>query len=245
MQAKLKKKLLKLSTTPYRATGFFNYHWARGKLRHDPIFSALIEQCVFPDGARILDLGCGRGLLAAWLLAAEQLAAQGGRTETFNPPQHLQFRGIELMAREAECGNHALQPMHGHRVQLSGGDMRQADLSYADAIVMLDVLHYIPLPEQDQLLDRIRAALDLGGLFVTRVGNAGSGLRFALSQIVDFGITFAQGHRLERMWCRPLVDWIRALEARGFAVQAIPMSAGTPFANVLLLARVARKQRSG
>ena len=242
MQNKLKKKLLKLATEPYRTTGVFDYRWARGKLGHDPMFTALVEQSVFPDGSRVLDLGCGRGLLAAWLLAAEQLAAQGNWTGAVNPPKHLHFRGVELMAREADCGNRALQPIHGQRVQLSGGDMRVADLSNTDVIAILDVLHYIPFGEQDQMLDRIRAALDMGGLFVTRVGDAGSGLRFVLSQIVDFGISFAQGHRLERMWCRPLADWISALEARGFTVQAIPMSAGTPFANVMLISRMAPKQ---
>ncbi len=242
MQADLKKKLLQLATEPYRATGLSNYHWARGKLGHDPIFTALIELSVFPDGSLVLDLGCGRGFLAAWFLAAEQLAAQGDWTAAVIPPKHLHFRGVEFMAREADCGNRALQPIYGQRVRLSGGDMRVADLSNTDVIAILDVLHYIPIAEQDQMLDRIRAALDQGGLFVTRVGDAGSGLRFALSQVVDLGISFAQGHRLGRMWCRPLADWISALEARGFAVQAIPMSAGTPFANVMLISSVARKQ---
>ena len=244
MQTKLKKKLLALATAPYRDTGFYNYHWARNKLSHDPIFTALIEQSVFPDNARVLDLGCGRGLLAAWLLAAEQLAAQGKWTGDVYPPKNLHYRGVELMTREADCGSRALPPIYGKRVQLNTGDMRVADLSNTDVFVILDVLHYIPIAEQDLLLDRIRAALDMGGMFVTRVGDAGNGMRFAISQVVDFFVSFAQGHRLGRMWCRPLADWISALEARGFAVLAIPMSVGTPFANVMLVARVARNPSS-
>ena len=74
MQPALKRHLLDHATAPYRATGTLNYRWARGKLGYDPIFAALIELAVFPDGARVLDLGCGRGLLAAWFLAAERLA---------------------------------------------------------------------------------------------------------------------------------------------------------------------------
>ncbi len=239
MQAKLKKKLLDFATEPYRSTGNFNYRWARGKLKHDPIFAALIKRSLLTDGARILDLGCGRGLLAAWLLGAERLAAQGHWRGSAAPPKGLLFRGIELMEREAVCGNRALQPLHGERVQLSGGDMREADLNDTDVIAILDVLHYIPYAEQNRMLDKIRAALGTGGLFVTRVGNAGGGLRFALSQLVDSCMSFAQGHRLPRMWCRPLGEWVAELEARGFEVQAIPMSAGTPFANFMLVARVA------
>lgn len=240
MQTLLKNRLLDLACQPYKPTGRFNYHWARGKLGHDPIFPALLEQGALPDGARVLDLGCGRGLLAAWMLAAERLAEQGGWPAAVPPPPlGLSFRGVELMAREAECGNRALQPLHGQRVQLSGGDMRSFEADGVDVVAILDVLHYIPLEEQDLMLDRIRAALGQGGLFVTRVGNAAGGTRFKLSQIVDHCISFAQGHRLGRMWCRSLDDWLVALHSRGFVVQATPMSAGTPFANVMLTCRVA------
>lgn len=239
MHTSLKKRLLDFATGPYRPAGRFNYHWARGKLRGDPIFAALLNHPILPDGAHILDLGCGRGLLAAWLLGAERLAAQGEWSDAPTPPAGLHFRGVELMEREAICGNQALQPLYGERVQLSGGDMREIELGDADVIAILDVLHYVPYAEQDRMLDKIRAALHTGGLFVTRVGNADGGLRFAFSQAVDACMSFAQGHRLERMWCRPLGEWMRALEARGFATEAVPMSNGTPFANVMLVSRVA------
>ncbi len=239
MQAVLKRQLVDLATTPYRASGQVDYRWARGKLGHDPVFAALLERSVFPDGARVLDLGCGRGLLAAWFLAAEHLAAQGTWSAGTNPPKGLRFRGVELSARDAICGNCALQPIHGERVRLYVGDMRDADLRDADAIAILDVLHYMDYAAQERMLDRVRAALGTGGLFVTRVGDAGGGWRFALSKIVDLGVAFARGRAVKRLWCRPLAAWIGALEARGFAVQAEPMSAGTPFANVLLISRVA------
>jgi SAM-dependent methyltransferase len=238
MRSDLKKLLLDFASAPYRRTGRFNYHWARGKLAADPIFVALLEQGVFPAGSRVLDLGCGRGLLSAWFLAAERLAALGRWQAPIMPPQGLRFRGVELMTRETDCGNRALHPIYGERVQFVGGDMRFAELRDADAIAILDALHYIPYADQDIMLDRIRAALGSGGLFVTRIGDAGGGLRFVLSQIADCVISFTQGHRLTRMWCRPLPVWISVLRAKGFAVDSQPMSAGTPFANYMLVARV-------
>ncbi len=48
-----------------------------------------------------------------------------------------------------------------------------------------------------------------------------------------------RGHRLERLHSRPLEEWQRALEALGFRHEARPMSEGTGFANVLLVARLA------
>jgi SAM-dependent methyltransferase len=235
MDDALKKRLLACATTPYRRTGFFNHRWACGKLKHDPIFAAMLDHPVFPDNATVLDLGCGRGLLAAWMLGAER-SAERGEWQGDAPPKNLHFRGVELMEREAICGNRALQPLYGPRVQLAGGDMRHADFTGVDAVAIFDVLHYIPYAEQDALLDRIGTALGSGGRLVTRIGDAGGGWRFTLSRWVDAGMTFVQGHRLPRMWCRPLPAWISALEGRGFAVRITPMSRGTPFANVMLAA---------
>ena len=238
MKKRLKKRLLNRATRPYARTFITNYFWARGKLGGDPVFSALLDDGVFADGTRLLDLGCGRGLLAAWLLAAEKMAHDGLWPASRTPPQAMQFRGVELIAREVRCGNFALQAAHGNRVSLAVGDMRDADISDVDAVTILDVLHYIPHDEQDQLLDRIRAALSQDGLFVTRVGDASEGWRFRFSQMVDACMAAFQGHRLPPTWCRSLPEWQHALETRGFSVQVLPMSQGTWFANVLLICRV-------
>lgn len=238
MHPSLKKRLLDAATAPYRSAGVADYYWARGKLAGDPIFPALLEHSVFADGARVLDLGCGRGLLAAWLLAAERMAAQGRWDAPLTPPKALQFRGVELVAREVRCGNAVLQPLYGDRVAFDAGDMRSADLGAIDVVAMLDVLHYIPHAEQELLLDRVRAALGSGGLLLTRVNDASGGWRFRFSQWIDRRIAALQGHRFARTWCRPLSEWRLAFESRGFVVEALPMSSGTPFANVMLICRV-------
>lgn len=238
MRKCLKKRLLNRATRPYARTFITNYFWARGKLGGDPVFQALLDENVFADGTRLLDLGCGRGLLAAWLLAAEKMSHDGLWAAPGKPPQAMQFRGVELIAREVRCGNAALRAVHGDRVSLQAGDMRDAELSDIDAVTILDVLHYIPHDEQDRLLDRIRAALGTGGLLVTRVGDAAAGSRFRFSQRVDACMAALQGHRNPPTWCRPLAEWQRILEARGFSVRVLPMSQGTWFANVLLICRV-------
>ena len=236
MQNGLKKRLLDTAVAPYRALRRSDYYWARGKLRNDPVFAALLDRRVFPDRARILDLGCGRGLLAAWLLAAEQLA-DAEVAAALTPPRGLHFRGIELAVHEAQRCNTALQRAHGERVSLEGGDIRATVIDDVDVVAMLDVLHYIPRADQERLLDRIRAGLQTGGLFVTRVGNAAGGWRFGFSQIVDRIVASIRSRRPVRTWCRPLAEWRSALESRGFSVETLPMG-GSSFANVLLVCRV-------
>ena len=100
-----------------------------------------------------------------------------------------------------------------------------------------DVLHYIDYDDQRRVLERLRDALSPRGLLLLRVGDASAGLPFTISNWVDRTVTFVRGHRLGRLYCRPLLEWRAALAALGFAVRAIPLSQGTPFANVLLEAR--------
>lgn len=237
MQPSLNLQLLDAACTPYRAAGYFHYQWARGKLSHDPVFTWLLEHGTLNRRNRVLDLGCGRGLLAALFLSAEQLAASGQWSASFDVSIGIKFHGIDLDAGCCAAGNRALRPHFGDRVSLTSGDIRDADLRGYDTITLLDVLHYIPFAQQEVLLDRIRAALEPGGLLVTRVGSAQNGWRSRFSQWVDLAVSNAQGHRIHSLYCRPMDDWTRALQARGFTVTAQPMSAGTPFANILLVAR--------
>jgi len=51
-------------------------------------------------------------------------------------------------------------------------------------------------------------------------------------------VTTLRGHRLGTLYCRPLSAWLDALDKLGFVVEAQSMSEGTPFANVLLVARL-------
>lgn len=214
-------RLVEAASAPYRAAGRFAWHFARGKLGADPVFPYLLQARLIPENARLLDLGCGQGLLAALLAAA-------------GTPRLAGYRGIELMTRDVARAHRALGAQCGVRQ----GDIRSAEFGAADAVVILDVLHYMSLAEQDAVLGRVRAALPAGGVLLLRVGDAAAGLPFRLSNWVDWTVAFVRGHGATRFHCRSVAQWRSALEALGFAVQAEPMSRGTPFANVLLSARL-------
>ena len=85
--ATLRQRLIDHASEPYRTVGRFAYHFARGKLSSDPVFVGMLERGLFPDGARILDLGCGQGLLTAWLLAARQLYDAGDWSAAWPAPR--------------------------------------------------------------------------------------------------------------------------------------------------------------
>ena len=224
------------ASAPYRRSGRFAWHFARGKLRWDPVFGHVLERGLIAPRTRVLDVGCGQGLLAS-LLAAAAAAAREDRWPRgwAEAPVGVRVSGIELQAREVERARVAL----GSEADVVCADMRSAAFPAVDTIVLLDVLHYVSAAEQDEILARARKALATGGRLVLRVGDAASARRFAASRWVDRAVAFARGRGFAPIAGRSLAAWRERLEALGFAVASEPMHGATPFANVLLVATVA------
>jgi SAM-dependent methyltransferase len=203
-------------------------------LGNDPIFRALLEQGLLQGTSRILDLGCGQGLLTAWLSAASRLYQTGNWPTTWPaPPQSAVVRGIDLKAREVRRAQRAFGP----EADIEVGDIRDASFGSADAVVLLDVLHYVPPSAQRDVLQRIRNALPPGGILLLRVGDAGSGYRYRITHWVDKVFMLLRGHGWLTVYCRSVADWRALLREIGFDSKVLPMSQGTLFANVLLSAR--------
>ena len=218
----------------YAAAGYYARYWARGKLGGDPIFFALLRRGELHDGVRLLDLGCGQMILGALLLEARALARAGRwPAEWPPPPDAFGLRGIELRGADVRRAGRAL----GREAVVEQGDLRDAHLPRADAIALIDVIHYLEPEAQDVLLRKISNALAPGGRLLLRVcdGEAGWSARF--TRVGDYVATLSKGGWPGRLFARPISDWKRALERLGLAAAAEPMSEGTPFANVLFVAR--------
>lgn len=232
--AHVHRQLVDEASRIYRKAGRFAYHFARGKLGGDPMFRAMLERGLIPDRARILDLGCGQGLLAAWLLTARRYYETGSWPDTWPAPaQPAEIRGVDMLESDIRRARTAL----GAAARYEEGDMREVDFGQADLVVIMDVLHYVDFAAQHEVLRRVRDALPPDGLLLTRIGDAGAGLGFRLSNWVDRSVAFFRGNRLPPQHCRPLPDWVRMLAALGFAVEAVSMNGNLPFANVMLIAR--------
>lgn len=236
--------LVRAAAGRYRRAGLlFGWRFAAGKLKGDPVYRAILERGLIPDSRRLLDLGCGQGLMAAWLLAAGARHAGGDWPDAWPDPPHVaEFAGIDLMPADIERARRALGNVAALRSNFTVGDVRTAPLGRADVAVILDVLHYMDYAAQDEVLRHVRDALAPSGMLLLRVGNAAAGWRFDFSQWVDRASLFLRGHRLDTLYCRTLAEWESSLEALGFAVDAQPMSQGTLFANVLLVARAVADQ---
>jgi len=232
MQAEV-RALLKSAARPYLAAGLYPYFFARGKLGYDPVYLSLLRRGGIADGARILDLGCGQGLLAAVLIAARRQYETGAWPMGWPaPPSTTLLFCIELQERPASWARIALAG--GASVQT--GDLRHAVLPDADAVFILDVLHYLEPEAQQRVLEQVAHALRAGGTLFMRVADIAAGLRFGFTRVADRFSAMMRGQRVPPHHHRSLADWTAMLHSFGFAVEAQPMSEGTPFVNVLLTA---------
>ena len=238
MSLHLFRTLVTHTASRYRPAGRFSYWWSRGKLGGDPIFMGVLRHKLIPDGGSVLDLGCGQGLLAAWLLAAADHHANGIWDHALlpAPPHALQLRGVERFPADVALAHIAL----GTAVDIRCGNICHSDFGTADVIVIMDVLHYINYSAQEDVLHRVLAALNPGGRLLLRVGNGDAGWKSRWSIWVDQAVVLARYRKLCTLWCRPMSDWVSLLESLGFNVLQLPMSAGTKFANVLLVAERSR-----
>ncbi len=226
---------------PYRQAGQFAWRFARGKLSADPAFRHILESGLIPSNARVLDLGCGQGLLASLLVAVGEMRGRGEWAEQWcEAPVGTRVHGIELMEADVRRAQQAL----GARATFTQGDISKEAFAPTEVVVLLDVLHYIGYADQQRVLESVRAALGASGVLLLRVGDAAGGLPFRISNWVDHVVTFARGHRLSRLYCRTLDEWTGLLTGFGFVVEKRPMSRGTPFANVLLVGRL-QKHKNG
>lgn len=229
----VEQMLLETATLPYRAAGRFAFHIARGKLRRDPVFFSLLRNGLIRDGARVLDLGCGQFLLASLLDAAAQRFDGGDWPAGWQPPpRKAKVHGIDLRARDVERARSAL----GNELSVEIGDICSMPFPQTDIVVILDVLHYLSRMQQDQVLRNVAKCLAPCGRLLLRVADVDAGARYIWTGLGDRIGAMLRGELWPRFQHRVLSDWSASLEDIGFRVVSQPMSQGTPFANVLLVA---------
>lgn len=232
--------LREAAAEPYLATGIRHWEFVRGKLRYDPVYRRLLDEGLLPRPGRLVDLGCGRGILLALLSApVEEWRNARPHSETdcavrvrHVAPPGTQLLGIELDPRLVRVARRAL----AGAAAIERGDLATCPIPACATAVLLDVLHYLPADGQERLLDRVAAALGPRGVLLVREADAAAGLGFRLTAGAERLRALLRGHLRQRFRYRPRAEWEQMLARRGLSVRAFPVAEGTPFANVVLVA---------
>lgn len=141
----------------------YSVHYARfhpDTPEHDAQLRALLQRWIGPHlpaerEARILDVGCGRGYAVAWL----------------RDRGYSRATGIDADAGQAAFGRARGWPV-GHVADSIG--FLNAHAGGFDALLLMDVLEHVPVPQQIEFLCALRRALAPGGRLICTVPNAAS-----------------------------------------------------------------------
>ena len=118
----------------------------------------------------------------------------------------------------------------------SHGDARTADFPEADTVMLIDLLHYFKVEEQDQILRRAIEAVRPGGRLLIREADADRGWRSKMTLLEErifTGISFNRGERVRFRKAAELTD---IASQAGLSCRVIPAWGKTPFSNVLIIA---------
>jgi len=194
--------------------------WLRGygksKVRMDQLYPAALP-LIPPDG-KVLDLGCGIGLLGL-LLDARRL--------------HNETLGIEWDPAKARFGQRMAEGKAGTRILC--GDLFQVPWPPCTVVTVLDVLHYLPAERQRALLFRIGAHLPEGGRLLLRVMDSRAGGMAILTRLLERIAVGCGWNLAPRVHWRPLADLQIDLADAGFSLLSDPGRVETMAGNQLLL----------
>lgn len=143
-----------------------------------------------PQSGKIVDLGCGEGVIA------EFLASKNGRM----------IIGIDLDEKRLKVSTQK-------NLRFQVGDIRKFKLDKIDGVIISDVLHHVNFQDQRLVLKNIAKGLKKGGVLVVKEIDTGEFIRSRLSRFWDF--VFYPG---EKIYFNDAQKLKKLLESLGFTV---------------------------
>ncbi len=198
------------------------FHYVRIKLVLDPVARMIADVAGDRSGAlgEVVDIGTGRGQLPI-------LLTELGRATS--------ARGFDWDETKIHDGARAAARAPALPVELSTGDARSAEIGEADTVLLIDLIHYFTIVEQDAILRRAAAAVRPGGRLVVREADTERGWRSFMTLLEERIFTFLRFNRGERVKLRPSREIAALLESEGLTVRVQPAWGKTPFSNVLIV----------
>jgi 2-polyprenyl-3-methyl-5-hydroxy-6-metoxy-1,4-benzoquinol methylase len=186
------------------------------KLRRDPAMRAVLD--LAPLG-EVIDIGCGRGQLGILLL-------EGGAA--------TKVLGLDWDKEKVEAATAAAE---GLPASFETRDARGLDLESADSVLLIDVLHYMTRDAQDELLQTAASLVRPGGRLIIREATTNLGWRSAFTIGIENIARLVRLNLGDRTLIRDVEkELVPILESQSMTCEIKPCFAGTPFANVLLVA---------
>jgi SAM-dependent methyltransferase len=189
--------------------------YVRAKLRIDPVYAAAFER-IGDSTDPLLDVGCGVGVLAAYL-----------RARGFAAP----IRGIDHDERKVAVASRVV-----HDATFEVGDARSA-IAAGGTVVLLDLLHYFRSDDQAAILASVAANAKT---IIIRDAVRDGSWRYRLTYAQETFSRAVRWLRAERLHFLTREEIVRPFA--GFEAEVVPLYGRTPFNNYLF---VFRRSNSG
>ncbi|KYF67101.1 DUF2062 domain-containing protein [Sorangium cellulosum] len=237
------------AATPAQRTRF---HYVRFKLLGDPVARLIADVAGDRPGAlgEVLDMGTGAGQLPILLLELDKAArVRGFDWDRAKIEDAVRASGRACGAAPPRSSGAPGSPDHARATHAAPAlpaefwcaDARDAELGEADTVLLIDLLHYFRVEEQDAILRRAAAAVRPGGRLLVREADTERGLRSSITLLEERIFTALRFNRGERVRFRPAREIVALLEQLGFSCETRPAWGKTPFSNVLIVATRAHR----
>ena len=222
--------LVRAASDRYLTVSITAWEFARGKLRGDPLYQAVVCGRLLPGGDTLLDVGCGSGLMLA--LLAEARARVRSATWVSSLPAPPLFRhmiGLDIRPRVVQVARAALKS----DAEILEANALDLTPSTYDAVLICDMLHMITFDQQERVVAAARQSLKEGGVLLVREADAAAGWRFRVVLVGNRLKALALRRWRQRFYFRTLTEWRAFFSRHGLEVTSVPNGDGTPFASVL------------
>ncbi len=193
------------------------YYYAMGKIALDPAYPA-VAKALANSTLPLLDLGCGMGLLAAYLRASGHRAP---------------IVGWDVDETKIEIAKTVLP---GSRESFRAGDAIDFSEHCGD-VVMLDVLHYFSDGDQQRLLRKIAASIAPQGVALIRLALNEPNWRFAATKAEEWFVHFTRWIPVQGGNFPTRDEVSLPFGQEGLEVEVRPMWGWTPFNSYLFTIR--------
>jgi SAM-dependent methyltransferase len=192
------------------------YSLARFSILRSKLLSVM--DLLLTDEGRILDVGCGFGLFAAYF----------GQTH-----RRRRIVGVDPDARRIGIARRVAGSLGLRDHTFVVGDVRSAPLEGTfDAAYVLDVMHHLPAADQRPVLERLRGLLAPGGMLLVKDITTEPRLGLLFTEALD---------RVMVGWHEPLAyrhhrEWGAILTDLGFRVRMVRVPDVLPYPHVVIAA---------
>jgi 2-polyprenyl-3-methyl-5-hydroxy-6-metoxy-1,4-benzoquinol methylase len=179
-----------------------------------------VMDLLLPADGRILDVGCGFGLFAAYFAQTQP---------------RRRITGVDTNARRIAIARRVVARLGCTGHEFIAGDaraVRALGVTRFSAIYVLDVMHHVPREHQETLLRDLHELLEPGGVLVLKDITTEPRLGLKFTELLD---------RVMVGWDEPLAyrhhdDWGQALARLGMRTRAVRVPDILPYPHVVIAA---------